>query len=86
MPRRQHALPALPDHDQREVIDSALDGSYRLVRFTTPNTCGTLAMFFGLVLPLLLETVEILTTGNVDLKICPFLLLLMKHVVHGEFD
>ena len=81
---RRWQLPAFPPHPQREVIDAALDGAYRRVKFTSPNPCATLATFFGVLLPLLLETLNILSGETVDLKLCPFLILLMRHLVGGE--
>ena len=81
---RRFALPTLPPHPQREVLDSALDGAYRRIHFTTPQPCVTLVTFFGLIMPILLETMNILTGESFDLKICPFLILLMRHLVGGE--
>jgi hypothetical protein len=77
-------LPLLPTHNNREVVDTALDGSYRRLRFTTSQHCITLGTFFGLILPILLETVNLLTGEAFDLKICPFIILLMRHLVGGE--
>ena len=81
---RQWQLPTLPPHPQRNVVDAALDGGYRRIRFTTPNTCATLVTFFGLVLPIMLETLDLLSGETFDLKICPFLILIMRHLVGGE--
>ena len=80
---RRWQLPAISPHPQREVVDAALDGAYRRIRFTTPNPCATLVTFFGVLLPLLLETMNIMSGESFDVKICPFLILLMKHVVGG---
>ena len=84
MPRRRFPLPILPSHPQRRVLQQALNGAYRRVHFTPPQTCNNIAMFFGLILPLLLETADILSGESFDLKICPFLILLMRHLVQGQ--
>ena len=81
---RRWNLPALPPHPQREVIDAALEGSYRRIRFTTPEPYATLAGFFGILLPLMMETMHLMAGEKFDVKVCPFLILLMRHLVSGE--
>jgi hypothetical protein len=84
MPGRRWQLPPLPDHPQRKVVDTALDGSYRRLRFTSTDLCATLSTFFDSVRPFMLDTTNLFTNERFDLKICPFLILLMKHLVGGE--
>ncbi len=79
--RRRFSLPALPSHPHRQVVDRALDGAYRRIRFTTSEIHLTLAPFFHELLPLLHSTVDLLLGEQHAVKICPHTITLMLHKV-----
>ena len=79
--REQFPLPPLPQHPYRRVVEQALGGAFRTVRFTVSEESMVLPDFFRLVMPLLLETVDLLAGEPFDLKVCARLVLQMDHLV-----
>ena len=77
--RPTFGLPALPEVTGRKVVDQALSGSYKRIRFTSELPSRTLDTFFEQLQPLLDDTMEHLLNDHYELKICSRLTLLMLH-------
>lgn len=74
----------LPEHPQRTLHDQALDGAYYRIQFMSTTQHLTLQPFFDELLPLMLETADLLDRPDAQLKINPVLVLSMTRTVNNE--
>ena len=76
MPRARQLLPSQPT---RTLIDNALQGAYRRIRFTPSEKHETISSFFADVTPLIEETADLLSHEQYQVKICAHLETNMAH-------
>src|SRR4051794_17082205 len=82
--RQRFALPALPAHPQRYVVDQALNEAYCRIRFTSQEAHTTLVTFFVDVEEVMKQTVDLLLHEQYELKVVTTHSLLMLHKVDQE--
>jgi hypothetical protein len=83
--RRVFNLPHLPAHPKRSVVDRALNGAYRRIRFSAvEDQQTTIQSFFEDISSIAEETKETLLSQEDELKVCTHLSLIMLHKVESE--